>query len=121
MLIGGTAVMVSRFSPFSNFEDSHESRLHQRQPLITDPTKVSVPAYLPDNAETRSDLAQYYDCVTRADTALGRILAQLAATASQKIRLSSTTAITAAPSPRSKRFLYDNGSNPPLVVHFPKK
>ena len=44
------------FSVF-NFDASHESSLHKRLPLETDPTKVRVPAYLPDTAEVRADLA----------------------------------------------------------------
>jgi len=62
-----------------NFFESHESRLMVRKPLHTDPAKVRVPAYLPDTPAVRADLAQYYDCVSRADAAIGKVLAELEA------------------------------------------
>ena len=37
-----------------------------RLPLVTDPAKVRVPAYVPDTPEVRADLAQYYDRVAEA-------------------------------------------------------
>jgi uncharacterized sulfatase len=57
------------FFAIFNFEQSHESNLHKRTPLVTDPAKVRVPAYLPDTPTVRADIAQYYDCVARADAA----------------------------------------------------
>ena len=57
-----------------NTNTSHESSLHKRFPLVTDPTKVRVPAYLPDTPEVRADVAQYYDRVSAADAELGKPL-----------------------------------------------
>ena len=104
-----------------NFEQSHESRLHTREPLVTDPAKVRVPAYLPDTPTVRADLAQYYDCVSRADAALGKILEQLAADGLAEDTIIFYYGDHGGAVSRSKRFLYDNGTHPPLVVHFPKK
>ena len=104
-----------------NFEDSHESRMHTRQPLITDPAKVRVPAYLPDNATTRADLAQYYDCVSRADAAIGAVLRQL-----REDHLEDDTIVlyysdNGGTTPRSKRFLYENGTHTALALYFPPR
>lgn len=104
-----------------NFEQSHESRLHKREPLVTDPAKVRVPAYLPDTPTVRADLAQYYDCVSRADAALGQILKQLADDGLAEDTIVFYYGDHGGAVSRSKRFLYENGTHPPLVVHFPKK
>ena len=92
-----------------------------RQPLITDPAKVRVPAYLPDNATTRADLAQYYDCVSRADAAIGAVLRQL-----REDHLEDDTIVlyysdNGGCTPRSKRFLYDNGTHTALALYVPPR
>ena len=38
------------------------------------PEDVIVPPYLPDNAETRKDLALYYDEISRLDRYVGEVL-----------------------------------------------
>jgi arylsulfatase A-like enzyme len=108
------------FSVF-NFNSSHESALHKRQSLVTDPAKVKLPAYLPDTPEVRADQAQYYDRVSVADREIGEVLAQL-----EKDGLAEDTIIFyysdhGGVLPRSKRFLFENGTHPALLVHFPKK
>jgi arylsulfatase A-like enzyme len=104
-----------------NFEQSHESRLHTRQPLITDPAKVRVPAYLPDNAETRADLAQYYDCVSRADAAIGTVLRQLKDDGLEEDTIVIYFSDNGGCTPRSKRFLYDNGTHCAMAAYFPPR
>jgi len=108
------------FSVF-NFAQSHESCLHKRKPLVTDPAKVRVPAYLPDTPEVRADLAQYYDCVSLADAAIGKILEQLKADGLEDDTIIFYYGDHGGAVSRSKRFLYENGTHPPLIVHFPKK
>lgn len=108
------------FSVF-NSNASHESTLHKRFPLQTDPAKVRLPLYLPDTPEVRADMAQYYDRVSDADRALGDILAQL-----EKDGLADDTIVFfysdhGGVLPRSKRFLYESGTHPALTVRFPKK
>ena len=109
------------FFAIFNFEQSHESNLHQRTPLVTDPAKVRVPAYLPDTPTVRADIAQYYDCVARADAALGKILDQLAEDGLAEDTIIFYYGDHGGAVSRSKRFLYENGTHPPLIVHFPKK
>ena len=104
-----------------NFEDSHESRQHVRVPLITDPAKVRVPAYLPDTPTVRADLAQYYDNVSRADAAIGRVLDELAADGLADDTIIFYYSDNGGTTPRSKRFLYENGTHIALVARFPKK
>lgn len=123
---GGTAHWRHRkagqpfFSVF-NFNASHEQFLHKRLPLKTDPTKVRVPAYLPDTPEVRADIAQYYDRVSEADRLVGEILAQLEADDLAEDTIVFYYSDHGGVLPRSKRFLYESGTHPALAMHFPKK
>ena len=104
-----------------NSNTSHESSLHKRFPLVTDPAKVRVPAYLPDTPEVRADVAQYYDRVSAADAELGKILAQLEADGLAEDTVVFFYSDHGGVLPRSKRFLYENGTHPALTIRFPKK
>ena len=109
------------FFAIFNFEQSHESNLHKTSTLVTDPAKVRVPAYLPDTPTVRADIANYYDCVARADTALGKILDQLKADGLEEDTIIFYYGDHGGAVSRSKRFLYENGTHPPLIARFPKK
>ena len=109
------------FFAIFNFEQSHESSLHKQAAQVTDPAKVRVPAYLPDTPTVRADIAHYYDNVSRADAALGKILAELAADGLAEDTIIFYYGDHGGAVSRSKRFLYENGTHPPLVAHFPKK
>jgi N-sulfoglucosamine sulfohydrolase len=104
-----------------NYEQSHESRLHARVPLVTDPAKVQVPAYLPDTPTVRADIAQYYDDVSRADAAIGKILKQLADDGLADDTIILYYSDNGGCLPRSKRFLWDNGTHIAMVLHVPEK
>ena len=104
-----------------NYFVTHESSLHKREPLVTDPAAVKVPAYLPDTPETRADIAQYHDRMARLDEQIGKALAEL-----DRAGLADDTIVfyygdNGGVLPRSKRFLYDNGTHVPLIIRFPKK
>jgi N-sulfoglucosamine sulfohydrolase len=108
------------FSVF-NFNASHESQLHKRKPLTTDPQKVRVPEYFPDTPEVRADLAQYYDCVSEADRQIGELLAEL-----EKDGLVEDTIVFyfsdhGGALTRGKFFIFENGTHTPLAVRFPAK
>lgn len=104
-----------------NFTQSHESSLHKRLPLQTDVAKVRVPAYLPDTPEVRADLAQYYDRVSEADRLAGEVLTELEAEGLAEDTIMFYYSDHGGVLPRSKRFVFENGTHPPLVVRFPKK
>lgn len=108
------------FSIF-NFTASHESSLHKRQPLTTDPAKVRVPAYLPDTPEVRADIAQYYDRVSEADRQIGEVLAELQADGLAEDTIIFYYSDHGGVLPRSKRFLFEVGTHPPFAMRFPKK
>jgi N-sulfoglucosamine sulfohydrolase len=109
------------FFAIFNFEQSHESSLHRKGEAMTDPKKVRVPTYLPDTPTVRADIALYYDNVSRADAALGKVLAELKADGLAEDTIIFYYGDHGGAVSRSKRFLYENGTHPPLVAHFPKK
>lgn len=101
---------------------SHESGIRRRphEPVM-DPATVRVPAYHPDNAETRKDWAQYYDIVSAADKVAGQHLAEL-----DKAGLTEDTIVFyygdhGSGMARSKRWTYNSGLSVPMVVYFPEQ
>lgn len=104
-----------------NFMATHESTLHQRRPLTTDPARVVVPAYLPDNAETRADFAQYHDAMATMDAQIGEALRELEEAGLADDTIVFYYADNGGVLPRSKRFMYENGLHNPLLIRFPRK
>lgn len=84
-----------------------------------DPAQVVVPPYLPDTPEVRSDLAHYYDEITRFDANVGAVLEELA----QQAVLDQTFVLVISdngrPFPRSKTRLLDSGIRTPFIVRWP--
>ncbi|MEC9097301.1 MAG: sulfatase-like hydrolase/transferase, partial [Planctomycetota bacterium] len=110
------------FFAIFNFTISHESKIRKRpHEQVLDPAKVRVPAYHPDNAESRQDWAQYYDIVSQADALAGQRLAEL-----DRAGLADETIVFyygdhGSGMSRSKRWPYNSGLSVPMVVYFPKK
>ncbi len=109
------------FSVF-NFEISHESKLHISDSVtITNPNDVRIPRYQPDTKEMRHDWAQYYDRISTMDFQIGELIKKL-----EKQGLLEETIIfyygdNGGVLPRSKRFLYEEGTHIPLIIRVPKK
>jgi len=109
------------FSIF-NIGTSHESCLHRGTKASTqDPAKVQLPPYHPDTPEFRNDWAYYYERITKMDSQMGKLLADL-----EKDGLAEDTIVIyyadhGGVLPRSKRFLFDSGTHVPMIARFPKK
>ncbi|QOR71430.1 sulfatase-like hydrolase/transferase [Ruania alkalisoli] len=105
-----------------NFMETHESCLFDgHDQTDTDPGSVRVPAYLPDTATVRADLAHYYDHMSRLDDQIGTVLDEI-----ERDGLSEDTIVVyyadhGGVQPRSKRFCYDSGLAVPLLVHVPER
>jgi arylsulfatase A-like enzyme len=86
-----------------------------------DPAKVFVPPYLPDTAEVRSDICDYYFAVQRYDRETGDMLKLL----EQAGKLDNTIVIMTGdngwPFPRGKANLYDAGTRQPLAIRWPAR
>ncbi len=83
------------------------------------PSKVDVPYFLTDNAETRSELAQYYQSCSRIDQGLARLVKIL-----QEANLYDKTMIVFTSDhgvafPGAKTTVYEAGLKVPLVVRNP--
>jgi arylsulfatase A-like enzyme len=102
-------------------QTTHESMLFSAQPEATDPDRVEVPAYVPDDPVLRADRAAYTDRVAEMDAEVGRLLAEL-----EQLGVAEDTIVIYSSDhggvlPRSKRFCYDSGLHAPLVARFPPK
>ena len=83
------------------------------------PEEVVVPPYLIDAPETRKDLAQYYDEISRIDFYTGKILDELEAQGIADNTLILFFADNGRPFPRCKTRLYDSGIKTPFIVRWP--
>jgi arylsulfatase A-like enzyme len=85
-----------------------------------DTTEVVVPDYLPDTAEIRQDLAEFYGAISVADTAVGQLLDTLSTTG-----LDGSTWVVFMTDhgpalPRAKSTLYDAGTGIAMIVRPPR-
>lgn len=81
-----------------------------------DPQKVEVPPFLPDNAETRTDIADYYYAVERMDHELQEALTIMKEAGELNNTLIIVTSDNGMPFPRAKASLYDSGTHMPFIV-----
>lgn len=116
-----------------NLFDTHESSLFRNQITANrkrgsipgkprlDPASLTLPPYLPDLPEIRSDMAVYHDNMTAMDREVGRILDQL-----DRDGLADDTIVFyysdhGGVLPRGKRYLEDSGTRVPLLIRIPEK
>lgn len=105
------------------FMDAHRPYNRDVCPQENSVTSVEVPPYLVDGTDTRRDLADYYDEVTRLDSHVGKMLDIL----DKQGKLDNTIIVflsdNGRPFPRCKGSLYDSGIQTPLIFawknHFP--
>jgi N-sulfoglucosamine sulfohydrolase len=74
-----------------------------------------VSPYLVGTPETRSDIARYYNAISRLDDRIGRMLAELDRRKLRQKTLIVFLSDNGAPFPREKGTLYDSGTRTPLV------
>lgn len=83
------------------------------------PGKVRVPPFLVDDQQTRSDLASYYNEVTRFDYYIGQVVEELKRQGELDNTLIFVLADNGRPFPRAKTRLHDSGMQTALVAHWP--
>src|SRR6516165_10171591 len=88
--------------------------------LRLDAGKIKVPAWLPDNAETRADLVEYYEACNRFDQGIGFMLDVLRETGHSDDTMVLIMSDHGAPFPGGKTTTYDAGLNVPFVVRCPE-
>ncbi len=108
------------FSVF-NIEVTHESQVWARanQPLLVDPSDVTIPPYYPDDSISRAVMARFISNVMTMDSQVGEILKQL-----KEDGLYDNTIIFFYSDhgdglPYAKRELYDRGLRAPLMIKAP--
>ena len=85
-----------------------------------DPTKVIVPAHLPDNLLVRNDILDYYFEIQRFDNKITEAIEILEAAGELDNTLIVITSDNGMPFPRAKATLYDFGTRMPLAIRWPK-
>ena len=100
------------------FIDPHRPYNKANTPQVNRPQDATVPPYLVDDRETRGDLADYYNEISRMDSDIGRMVEVL-----QRNGLMENTVVifmsdNGMPFPRAKGTLYDSGIQTPFVVYW---
>ena len=107
-----------------NIEISHESQIHVSIPdknLRHKPDKVFLPPYSPDIPEMRHDWAQYYDKVEDMDARVGALLKELDESGEAENTIVMYYGDNGGILPRSKRFVYETGTQIPFILRIPEK
>lgn len=119
------------FFGYFNITTSHESQIRAPAEVFArntaaldpsqrqDPARMRVPAYHPDTPEVRRDLANYYELVTAVDHKVGEVLAALDRAGIADNTLVILTGDHGRGLPRSKRWVYEQGTHVPLIVRWP--
>jgi N-sulfoglucosamine sulfohydrolase len=84
-----------------------------------DPTKLTVPPFLPDTPACRAELAQYYQSVSRVDQGVGRLIEILKESKQYDDTLILYLSDNGMAFPGSKTTLYEPGMRLPLIVRSP--
>ena len=109
------------------FSDPHRSREgFGNNPSFPKVPKVSykkedveVPGFLPDLPEVRTDLASYYEAITRFDFGVGQLLDLLKEMGRADDTMIILTTDHAMPFPGAKASFFDSGHHCPLIIHSP--
>lgn len=104
-----------------NSNGTHESALFHRPVGAVSPDRITVPAYLPDTAEIRSDLAHCHSVVEAMDRDFADRLAELAAAGVAEDTVVVYSSDHGGVGPWSKRYCHDQGLRVPLVIFAPPK
>jgi N-sulfoglucosamine sulfohydrolase len=83
------------------------------------PKDVLLPYHLPDQADARADLADYYQSVSRLDQGVGHVLEALKQTGHAEDTLVIFLSDNGIPFPGAKTTLYDAGVRLPLIISAP--
>lgn len=83
--------------------------------------QVTVPGFLPDTPEVRSDILDYYYEVERLDREAGDLIKALETSGQLQNTIVVFTSDNGMPFPRAKANLYDGGTRVPLAIRFPAR
>ncbi|MFO0946240.1 MAG: sulfatase [Planctomycetota bacterium] len=84
------------------------------------PEEAKVPHFLPDNAESRAELAEYYQAISRLDRSVGKVLESLKRSGKWDDTLILFLSDNGMPFPGAKTNVYEPGVRLPLIVRSPE-
>lgn len=90
-------------------------------PVVYSPEEVIVPPFLPDTPECRSELAEYYQSVSRLDQGVGQLIENLKATGKYDNTLIIYISDNGPAFPGAKTTLYDPGIRLPCIIRSPRQ
>ena len=99
----------------------HRPYLENAIPNPHRPEDAVVPPYLPDVAETRKELALYYDAISRLDGYVGQVVTELGRQGVLQDTCILFLSDNGRPFPRCKNTVYDSGIQTPWLVHWPAR
>jgi N-sulfoglucosamine sulfohydrolase len=86
---------------------------------VFDPAQLKMPTYLPDNAETRGEVAEYYEAANRLDQGIGMMMDVLRETGQLDNTLVIFLSDNGMPFANAKTNVYDAGLHLPMIVRSP--
>jgi N-sulfoglucosamine sulfohydrolase len=89
--------------------------------VIYDPDDVIVPSFLPDTKESREELAQYYQSVSRIDQGFGRLMQLLKESGKAENTIIIYISDNGIAFPGAKTTLYDPGMRIPCIIKVPNQ
>ena len=105
-----------------NLLTTHESQIRGKfGETLHDPAKAVLPPYIPDTPVSRRDWARYADLLTTLDRQVAAILDQLEADGLSNDTIVFFWGDHGQGLPRGKRWLYDSGTQVPLLIRWPGK
>lgn len=84
------------------------------------PDEVEVPPFLPDTPTCRSEIAMYYESISRIDQGLGRLVQVLKDLGTYNNTIIIFTSDHGMAFPGAKTTLYEPGMRVPMIVHDPR-
>ncbi|CAA6692417.1 MULTISPECIES: sulfatase [unclassified Lentimonas] len=101
-----------------NLSESHRPFARNSKAKV-DEDAVIIPPYYPNHEVSRNDWAGYLEDVNRADELLGSILKQLERDGKSENTIVVFLSDHGRPMMRGKNWLYDSGTQIPLVIYIP--
>lgn len=88
---------------------------------VYDPKNVLVPSFLPDTKESREEIAQYYQSISRIDQGFGKLMDMLKATGKDKNTIVIYISDNGMAFPGAKTTVYEPGLKLPCIIKDPFK
>ncbi len=99
--------------------DAHRDWQIDEDNTIYNPEDIEVPPFLYDGPKTKRDMADYYHEVSRIDSTMGKLIAELKRQKIEKDTYIIFMSDNGRPFPRCKTRLYQSGIKTPFIVSCP--